>query len=177
MQQPRGPRGWKEPRPQRQDRRSDRGQKQERELPERGRARRGSARSARGSREVACGAQSLHPQTGRESVTEGTFQRDWGLGFWALIHQHRTLASDFFPSASFPHAPSGQAKTQEIKITNQRELRFMKRCDLKGSHFCLFISHLSDTKTLDLFDYDNMGRLQSLCTIVNSKCSEKMILK
>lgn len=107
----------------------------------------------------------------------GRFKRDWGLGFWALIHQHRTLASDFFPSASFPYAPSGQAKTQEIKITNQRELRFMKRCDLKGSHFCLFISHLSDTKTLDLFDYDNMGRLQSLCTIVNSKCSEKMILK
>lgn len=53
----------------------------------------------------------------------------------------------------------------------------MRWCDLQRFTFLSFHSYLSDKKTLDLFDYSNMGRLQSLCTILNSKCSEKIILK
>lgn len=83
------------------------------------------------------------------------------------------LDSNFFPSSSFPYAPAGQVKTKEVQITNQRESWGLWGGVIsKGSHFCLFISRLSDKKILDLFDYSNMGSLQSLCTILNSKCSE-----
>ena len=69
-----------------------------------------------------CSPQRLTPRTRPESITEGEFDKELGtLRFWALIHQHLTLDSNFFPSSSFPYVPSGQAKTKEIKITNQRE--------------------------------------------------------